>query len=303
MDLVTVVCDRDYNQMLLQAESIQKFLAPCKHWVVVNDEVPDVEFWQNSLSKYYTNHELVVIPYTDLFENTNNYIGHYTQQVCKLMIVKLIKEDYLILDAKNFFIKPTNTNEWDTILGSGQVEFLNVPEYNPLNLVKVAYIWKPTITFYKELLHVNMPDLIICPLTPFKVQADVLLNYEDLDLLYDLMSTWKYEREFKVKVGPSEFIFYSLLANDLIHINKNVKLGDLKRRTCWPTGNGNIHSGGTKYGPWPFKEFHNNFSPEDFKNKDISVLGFHHLFLKSCAPEHIKEINDWLSEMAFTFRF
>ena len=76
MDLVTVVCNRDYQQMLLQAESIQKFLAPCKHWVIVNDEEPDVLFWQENLSKYYTNHELIVIPYTDLFENTNNYIEY-----------------------------------------------------------------------------------------------------------------------------------------------------------------------------------------------------------------------------------
>ncbi len=294
MDLVTVVCDRDYNQMLLQAESIQKFLAPCKHWVIVNDELPDVEFWQNNLSKYYTNHELVVIPYTDLFENTNNYIGHYTQQVCKLMIVKLIQADYLILDAKNFFVKPTNTNEWDDILGSGRVEFLELPpieEFNYPHLIKLADIWKMTVAVYKEVLHLELPKFFLGPLTPFKIQADVLLNYEDLDLLYDLLSTWRYERELHTNIGPSEFIFYSFLCKDLIQINKNVTLIAIenKHHTCWTTTS--IESN-----PNFLKEYIDD-------NKNIKVLGLHHKFLNSCGTEQINRINDWLSKMSFTFKY
>jgi hypothetical protein len=294
MDLVTVVCIRDYNQMLLQAESIQKFLAPCRHWVIVNDEVPDVAFWQNGLSKYYTNHELVVIPYTDLFENTNNYIGHYTQQVCKLMIVKLIKDDYLILDAKNFFVKPTNTNEWDDILGSGRVEFLELPpveEFNYPHLIKLADIWKMTVAIYKEVLHLELPDFFLSPLTPFKIQADVLLNYEDLDLLYDLLSTWKYERELRTNIGPSEFIFYSFLCKDLIQLHKNVTLIAIENKyhTCWHL---------------PDIDFDINFPQKEIDdNKNIKVLGLHHKFLNTCSTEQINRINDWLSKMSFTFKY
>ena len=292
MDLVTVVCSRDYNQMLLQAESIQKFLAPCKHWVIVNDEVPDVLFWQNSLSKYYTKHELIVIPYTDLFENTNNYIGHYTQQVCKLMIVKLIKDDYLILDAKNFFIRPTNTNEWDNILGSGRVEFLELPSKEELDyphIVKSDDIWRMTATVYKEVLHVNMPKLFLGPLTPFKVQADILLNYIDLDSLYELLSTWEYERKLNTKIGPSEFMFYSFLCKDLIHINENVTLIAIENKyhTCWNA-----------------KEFETDFLTEKIdNNQNIKVLGFHYKFLDSCKPIHINRINTWLDKLNFTFKF
>jgi hypothetical protein len=41
-NLVTVTCNRDFQFMLLQAESIQKFLEPCHHWIVIN-EYEDLE--------------------------------------------------------------------------------------------------------------------------------------------------------------------------------------------------------------------------------------------------------------------
>ena len=296
MDLVTVVCLRDFQQMLLQAESIQKFLAPCKHWVIVNDEQPDILFWQESLCKYYTKHELIVIPYTDLFENTNNYIGHYTQQVCKMLIVKLIKDDYLILDAKNFFIKPTNTNEWDNILGSGRVEFFELPpeeEFNYPHLVKIDDIWRMTVTVYKEVLHMDIPKFFLGPLTPFKIQANVLLNYDDLDSLYELMSTWEYERKFNTNVGPSEFMFYSFLCNDLIKINDNVTLIAIenKHHTCWHYDD-------------PSTVFEHNFLEGNIGNNEyIKVFGLHHKFLNSCTSEHVNTINDWLSKLNLTFKF
>ena len=62
MYLATVTCNRDFQQMLLQAESIQRFLNPCKHVIIINESYPDLDFWNRWLKPYYTNHELVIMP-------------------------------------------------------------------------------------------------------------------------------------------------------------------------------------------------------------------------------------------------
>ena len=45
MYLATVTCNRDFQQMLLQAESIQKFVEPCKHVIIINEDKFDYNFW------------------------------------------------------------------------------------------------------------------------------------------------------------------------------------------------------------------------------------------------------------------
>jgi hypothetical protein len=142
-------------------------------------------------------------------------------------------------------------------------------------------------------LHLELPKFFLGPLTPFKIQADVLLNYEDLDLLYDLLSTWEYERELHTNIGPSEFMFYSFLCNDLIKINQNVTLIAIenKHHTCWHYDD-------------PNTIFENNFLEKNIDNNEyIKVFGLHHKFLNSCTSEHTNTINQWLDKLNFTFRF
>ena len=65
--LVTVTCNKERHMMVLQAESIQKFLAPCKHWVIVNEFNVNVDAWKELLTPYYTNHELEIEVLNQLF--------------------------------------------------------------------------------------------------------------------------------------------------------------------------------------------------------------------------------------------
>ena len=110
MDLVTVTCNRDFQHMLLQAESIQKFLEPCTHWIVINEyEDLDVDRWHNALSKFYTNHKYNILTPTDFGISMPPFNGWLTQQYFKLAISTFTNQDYIIMDTKVFFIKPTRT--------------------------------------------------------------------------------------------------------------------------------------------------------------------------------------------------
>ena len=104
MDLVTVTCDLDFNQMLLQAESISKFLKPCTHWVVINDQHIDKEKWESALTPYYHNHTLKL--FTPNWNSIPSDFGWAKQQAYKFVVSKYVNDDYLLLDSKNFFIKP-----------------------------------------------------------------------------------------------------------------------------------------------------------------------------------------------------
>ena len=99
MNLVTVACYRDFQQILLQAESISLFLEPCTHYIIVNEEKIDLDFWYKWLSPYYKNHELKIIPRLEydydavrnmLYKSENSLaeinLGWRTQQLQKLLI-------------------------------------------------------------------------------------------------------------------------------------------------------------------------------------------------------------------------
>ena len=56
MDLVTITCNRDLQQMLLQAKSVQKYLKKgTTHWIIINENKKFLRKfnWKNLLSPYY----------------------------------------------------------------------------------------------------------------------------------------------------------------------------------------------------------------------------------------------------------
>lgn len=120
MDFVTVACERDFELIKLQAESMDKFVDPCTHWIFVNDMFPNKKRWQEALAPYYTKHKLNLI-----FHKWYHYLyapdGFIRHAAYKLLMVKLINYDFVALDPKNFFIKPCNVNDWKDIIGSGRI--------------------------------------------------------------------------------------------------------------------------------------------------------------------------------------
>jgi len=203
MYLVTVVCKRDLDQMLLQAESIQKFLEPCTHWVVINDPDPDLSFWQSKLEPYYNKHNLkFYVPDWKLLRGT----GWDKQQIYKYTISKFLDDDYVILDAKNFFIKPCKLEDWKEIQGCGFMQELKEG-------------WANTSKFYSRKLNVPYRSSSLSIQTPFVFKLSVIKTVSDIDTIKQLLDPASHM--------PSEFLLYSYLVD-------NPQKTKYKHQTYWP---------------------------------------------------------------------
>ena len=203
MDLLTVTCLRDKDDIVRQAQSIQLYLEPCTHWIVVNEEAPNKEFWRNLLEPYYTRHTLKLLfpRWKDWAMNSlqqwwyepKHPQGYKIQQVYKLMMHQIIQDDYLIIDSDTFFIKPCSVNDWKDIVGSGRTL-----KFNDFDIpIKTA------ISNYANKLNYNIPNLFFDNCVPY------VFNYNVLNMpnIKRIVKWWNNQKGFQ-----SEFFFYSILA-------------------------------------------------------------------------------------------
>jgi hypothetical protein len=278
MDLVTVTCDRDYDLMLLQAESISLFLTPCVHWVIINEEVVDLEKWKFALSPYYKNHTLKLLTLKD-FKPINSSQGWVRQQILKLRISEHTTNDYLILDTKCFFVKHTDLSFWNDKIGDGKVYTLKNSAYS---------CWEPAAILYSKKLNLPMLEDIIFTV-PFKVKIEYLKN-ADMDFLQECLLA------HPIDGYPSEFVLYSYLARNEFKqgTGKVLKLDDISYITTID-----------------FKNSVENHAlhvliRKSFKSKNdinIKTFGFHRNYLKTAPNKHITYINYFLKSLGFNIQF
>lgn len=116
--LVVVTCERDKWEFELLCNSMEKFLEPCKVLFVYNENQelvkPWTDYFEKKLRPKLTKFD-VKIMYKSQFWTLNDEChltdlekeGHVDQQVIKLGVSKYITtNDYIVFDAKNFFIAP-----------------------------------------------------------------------------------------------------------------------------------------------------------------------------------------------------
>ena len=124
MDLVTIVCERDMQDILLQAHTIDKFVTPCRHYVTIEDESLSVDEWQSILSPHYKNHELIVSSVKrpkDLEFDPPFTLGWRRQQLLKMTTAAMVESSHaLVLDSKNIFVRPIDLNQWPHKNGNGR---------------------------------------------------------------------------------------------------------------------------------------------------------------------------------------
>lgn len=215
-DLVTVTCNKHLNQMTLQSESIQMHLAPCTHWVIVNEKNADTKMWRETLSPFYTNHKLNLIFSNDEFEG----IGWHTQQSYKFWIYKYINDDYLILDSKNFFIRPSSVEAWIQNFLKQQISLDNKMEG-----------WHSIMKAYAYHIGIDNPMRSMRIHTPFVFEKVVLDSIEDFDEFL------KWFSKVHSKGSKSEFIYYSFLA-DKLKLLDNIKQKDNWSAVLFPNSKG-----------------------------------------------------------------
>ena len=325
-DLVTITCNIERHLMILQAESVLNFCEPCTHWVIVNEKNVDVHAWHDILKPYYKHHKLYVIPRRFLIDNPEceKLSGHATQQVLKMLVSRLVQKDYILLDAKNFFVQPFKLSTFDNYIGSGylekivyddeketdesevelvdaelveETEEIEVEEKEPFFVAPLhSKYWQGTINIYMDRLGMTeMPKYFLGPRTPFKIDYKLLNERINLDNFFKELLYWDEDKNI---ANPSEFLFYSLALNDMIQPGINTMLADDPKIThtlFWE--NFEVDA--------PLVANATAFEDPDsvINTDDVGVLGFHRKFLELCGPEHIMQINRYLMNKGFKFRF
>ena len=294
MNLVTVTCNRDFQHMLLQAESIQKFLEPCTHWIVINEyENLDVDRWHNALSKFYINHKYKILTPTDFEISALPISGWHTQQYFKLAISTFTKEDYIIMDTKGFFIKPTTLSYWKNTMGSGVLhkfrESIEIPSWKDN--------WEDISTYYaKKFNATSLTYFLFCP-GPFKIDIDIIKRYDMKNLLSDLYPTKEEEKSYFELTGnqlyPSEFIFYSYLARDYFDKLAPVKNSCLSISPTHLSGKNDTQI---------LLEILQKMALAD-TNNNITSFCIHPLIFNKVSDDHLNHINKWLTKKGFDFQF
>jgi hypothetical protein len=250
--------------MLLQAKSIEIFLKPgTTHWVFINEE-PDKLFnidWNHHLSQYYKNHNLNII-YCDPKYWSKIHNGWVIQQIHKFEISKVVDNDYMLLDSKNFFVVPTNLETW-IHEGSG---ILISPSIN----LDVYKLWNKTTNFYGKNLKFEKLIEYYAPETPFIIRNHIIKEAIKEDKFIEM-----FINGHLLTGNASEFIYYSYFLKLLGHTFKYNR----RHHSLWPECQ-NIDG-------W-FKE--DNFSL-------MEISGIHRIWLETATLENKEKLKSWLDSL------
>jgi hypothetical protein len=203
MNFVTVTYSTDFDAMILQASSLKFVIDNITHFVIIQDSKIELKQWQSALSPYYTRHKFVLIQ-NDLALKCD---GWRQQQILKLEIAKKVNtESYLVLDSKNFFIKPFNISDWDIDHGNGSL-FLYYKN-NKKRLDVDIFLEKASVKYNK-----TIPKLHIDYMTPYKLNTAIVNTIIDTD----------YQSLFFEHELPSEFALYNMFlsSSEIIKSNKS----------------------------------------------------------------------------------
>jgi len=308
INLVTITYNLEQHLLRLQAESLQNYCKPCRHWVIVNEEDVDVHGWYDYIKRYYEHHELYIIPRRYLSNDPliRTTRGWATQQVLKLLASKIIQDDYILLDAKNFLIQEFDFHLFDDLIGSGYLEVqednAEILEQDKDFLVRPMATkgWNPTINIYADRLGLKeIPKLFLVPGTPFKIDYKTLVDRINLNTIFQDLLFYKDENDIKEITCPSEFLYYSLVCNDLIQpgINTMKNGSPVFNHTLFPESfdeEQKLISSGYLF---------NSTQSILNINENVRMFGLHKRYLERCGPQHYREINYWLSNKGFKFQF
>jgi hypothetical protein len=288
MDLVTLTFKRDLRHTVLQAESIQKFVSPCDHWVIVNEfgiSEKRKQRWRKILQPYYTRHRLRLW-FPDDLENANTRLNHDNTKSSYFLgfkyqftVAQFLDDDYVVLNAKNFFVKPINLESWRNILGSGWKR--NLDASNDLNELS----WKAGNLYFARYLKTGNRDatMLGC-VTPQVVDRKLLIDHlEDFKDFNEFWDNTILLASEKIQFG--DWYFYS-------HMIPEDKVNVLPHNPDHYT----------LFWQETFKFLGKSFKEllKEVDNTDsVKMVGFHRFFLRNLsAPDRIL-LNKWLREKGF----
>jgi len=186
MNIITVTCLEDYKDLVVQIKSLDLFwLEPTRHIVVVEDGSISNPLWSQLSS---TRHTIEVVE----GPGYANLRGWVRQQILKLWVAEHVDSlSYLVLDSKNFFIKPISA--WPFAHGNGQGGL-----WDPAMMTEDSPSFYPFALHASRITGKDIPARVWAPVTPFVVTTDIARNI----LREDIGAIFAFDK-------PSEFILYS----------------------------------------------------------------------------------------------
>ena len=272
MNIVTVTWYDDLRQIILQAESMERFLTtPVVHYVVINNYHPNMKRWDQILTPYYNRHTLKLIkPPADVLVKGHSYLN---QQTLKFWIGTIINDDYMLLDSKNFWIKETSMHEYQNFKHSAGTWNCDVDNYC------TGYVsYAPFVELFCKKYNLKKLQKIPGISTPYIFSKKII----DKAGGFDTVTMWFLDL-YKTKnmTDISEFLFYGHLVppheideiDQLCHVNY----------TIWSNEE------------HPFEILTNYF----FENPHIKSISLHWRWLLKHKSD-IDTINNWLSSIGLT---
>ena len=285
--IVTVSCRRDLRQLVQQIESIELFVTkPITHWVIFTDlnVSPGRQLrWMKLLYPLYRRHILQPVWPEDIGELHDTFTmtwmpdlpngkkpgdGWKIFQPLQFTIYKRIGTDYLVLNTKNLFVKPTDLSSWDGQIGCG---FCIPTETTP------GRAWEHSIYLAGLLGQMPLTHCLAVE-TPAVVRYNTLKNCD----LKSALNTWYRARG----VGMfSDWVFYSYLERDSID---SVPIGcAINYMVLWDSA---IHR-----------------VPErlayQLTRPTMEILGVHRRFLQNCSKPQLVLLNQRLQRLGFKTLF
>jgi len=286
INLVSLVCNRDLRQLFIQMESIKKFVEPCKHYIIVNELLTDNQKnrWTKLLSNVYKEHELVIWFPEDINKLSHIYVDHGKSSYWggfkyQFLVSKFLDDDYVVLNSKNFFIKPINLESWRNKIGSNKsIEF---------NESRGPW-WSASLEFAKFFNKPPLRYVFNCE-TPQVVKISALReklgDLSEYNTFWNKLVTDCYEKN----LYPGDWHFYSYIHYDEIE-SKKQGLGDMSHfENLWPIG------------PDYKLEVKAILDSLDNSHK-CAVVGIHRNFLSNLRADDLILLNQWLKNKGITYK-
>ena len=267
-EIVTVTYSKEKDLMVLQAYSLDRYICePCVHWVLIEDNAMSPLDWYHILSPHYTRHTLKLITnLLDTYQDLAQRWGWFRQQFLKMEIANLISNDtYLILDAKNVFIKPYSIA--NILPAEGTFNIQDKRDDNGVYAPSNNLAWHQFIRGICELTGWQKTLPLYAPITPFRVNTQVMKQLLTPAIRNYIIHSLSTNGTF------SEFVLYSLF---------NLNCRDLTPQPTSDVGQGSIW--------YPMQYFHRKLTIDILKEEYFDFCNGGNMIM---FTTHLRAWNDW----------